>query len=316
MLKQLQYVRGAVGKSKIDASMSHFQIRDGEVRGSNGMLTICSPLPVDIECQPDAMQLIKALSNCRAAVELSMTPAGKLRLKSGSFKAFINSYADEIPHMEPEGDLAKVNGLAMLDAMKKLVMFVGDNAQHPWTNGIYFCDKSAYATNNVILAESWIGSVFPHGANVPLEAVREIIRINELPTKIMQSEHSMSFFYDDGRWLCTRLLSTDWPMESVRAMMQAECTSYAVTPQFWDAIEAVEPFKDEMNRVYFKDGAIRTSLLDDEGASVQFPNLPDGVFNIKMLQLLKESVDRIDFTRSPAGFKGDKLRGVIIGMTR
>lgn len=103
-------------------------------------------------------------------------------------------------------------------------------------------------------------------------------------------------------------------MDFVRAKVQAECTSYPVTPQFWDALESVEPFKDELNRVYFKDGAIRTSLNDDDGASVQFPNIPDGVFNIKMLMLLKDQVDRIDFTRSPAGFKGEKLRGVIIGM--
>ena len=99
MLKQLQFVRGAVGKSKIDSSMSHFQITGGFVRGYNGTLTICSPLPVDIDCQPDAMQLIKALGNCRAAVELAMTPGGKLRFKSGSFKAFINCYADEMQDM-------------------------------------------------------------------------------------------------------------------------------------------------------------------------------------------------------------------------
>lgn len=314
MLKELQFVRGSVGKSKVDMSLSHFNISGGRVKGFNGVLSICTPIPLDLECQPDASQLIKAIGNCKAAVDITTTPGGKLRLKSGNFKAFINCVEDPLPDVEPEGELVPVNGVAMLDAMKKLIEFVGDDASRQWTNGIMFRGKVAMATNNVCLVQAWIGSVFPMDANVPAVAVRELIRINEIPKFVSMTDNSMTFHYTDDRWLRTQLYSTDWP--DVDTMFAVDWHPHAIPDNLWDGIEAIAPFQDKLNRVYFQDGVMTTSLEDETGASVEIENMPNCLFNINMLKLLREHATKIDFSQYPAPgyFVGDKIRGLIVGI--
>lgn len=315
MLKELQFVRGSVSKSKIDSSLSHFKIQNGRIKGFNGLLSICTPIPLDLDCQPDASQLIKAIGNCRAQVEITTTPTGKLRLKSGVFKAFINCYNDPIPDVEPEGELVPCNGVAMLDAMKKLVDFIGDDATHQWTNGIMFRDKVAMATNNVCLVQAWIGSVFPMPANVPATAVRELLRINEIPKFVQQTANSMAFHFSDDRWLRTQIYTTEWP--DIDAMFTSEEWHPTPVPHgFWDGLDAIAPFAGKINAVYFKDGIMRTSMDDEDGAHVQIDGVPDSIFNINMLKLLQKSANKMDLTKYPAHgyFVGDRIRGLISGI--
>jgi hypothetical protein len=315
MLKELQFVRGSVGKSKVDMSLSHFKIQNGCVKGFNGVLSICAPIPLDLDCQPDASQLIKAIGNCKAQVEITTTPAGKLRLKSGSFKAYINCYNEPIPDVEPEGELTPCNGEAMLHAMKTLVEFIGDDATRQWSNGIMFRDKIAMATNNVCLVQAWIGSVFPLPANVPAAAVRELIRINEIPKFIQQTENSMTFHYSGDRWLRTQLYNTEWP--DVDAMFNIPDLNPQPIPQgFWEGVDAISPFQDKLNRIYFNNGVMCTSIEAEEGAHVQIDNVPNSLFNINMLKLIRECAKKIDFSKYPAPgyFVGDRIRGLIMGM--
>ena len=106
MLTELKFVQGAVAKKDFIPSLTHFIIEDGTVRGYNGMLALCSPLPFDIACKPKADSLVKAIANCAETVQLSLTPAGRLSIKSGKFKAFIDCIPDETtPHVQPEGEM-------------------------------------------------------------------------------------------------------------------------------------------------------------------------------------------------------------------
>lgn len=316
MLKELQFVRGSIGKSKVDLSLSHFNIKDGYIKGFNGVLSICTPIPFDVNCQPDAGQLIKAVGNCKAAVELSMTPAGKLRLKSGTFKAFINCYDDPMPDVEPEGEIVAVNGKNILDAMRRLIDFVGDDAARQWTNGIMFRGKVAMATNNVCLVQAWIGTTFPLEANVPAAAVRELIRIGDPPTHVSMTDTSMTFYFSDERWLRTQLYSTEWPDVDTMFGPSDRFAPKLVPDNFWDGIDALSPFQDKLNRVYFRDGEMLTSLEAEEGASFQVAGLPEAIFNINMLKLVRESATKFDFSLypGPGYFTGDKIRGLIVGI--
>ena len=319
MLKQLQFVRGAVGKGKIDAGLSHFRIRDRRVTGFNGVLAISSPIPVDLDCQPDAATLIKAVGNCKAAVELSMTEGGKLRLRSGTFRVFIESFNETLPEVQPEGEMVEVNGQLIVEAMKKLVEFVGDDASRPWTNGILFRGKSAFATNNLILAQVLVGgkdeSVFPEEANVPLLTVKELLRVGDPPTHVSMSPTSMTFHFTEDRWIRTQLYDTNWP--DVEAMLPTGKTPMTTLPTgFWDAVETCMPFKDKQSRVYLGADSVSTSLEDETGSHVRVPGVAEGVFNIDQLWALREHIEKVDLNTNPAPFMGNKLRGVLVGMLR
>ena len=136
MLKELKFVQGAVAKKEFIPAMTHFAIKNGRVRAYNGTLALCSPSPFDIDCKPKAIQLVQAISKCEDVVNLSMTPAGRLRIESGKFRAFVDCVDQETVHVMPQGQILPINGEELLKAFSTLSPFIGNDASRPWTNGI------------------------------------------------------------------------------------------------------------------------------------------------------------------------------------
>ena len=183
MLAELKFVQGAVAKKDFLPALTHFRIEDGRVRSFNGTLALSTPIQFDINCTPKAEPFIKAIQNCKETVTMTMTPAGRLGIKSGSFKAFIECVEEENYHAEPEGEEFDIDGEALLKALQAVAPFIGDDASRPWSNGVLLKGQSAYATNNVMLVEYWTGTTFPIVCNVPKVAIREMLRIGEAPLR-------------------------------------------------------------------------------------------------------------------------------------
>src|SRR6478609_5090442 len=120
MLKELKFVQGAVAKKDFVPAMTHFRIEKRTVRSFNGNLAICSPIALDLECT------LKAIANCEEEVVLSLTEKGRLRVQSGSFKAFIETIEGDTPHLEPSGKIVQIDGAKLLDAFQKISAFVGN----------------------------------------------------------------------------------------------------------------------------------------------------------------------------------------------
>lgn len=315
MLRELKFVMGAVAKKDFIPAMSHFAIEGGRVRSFNGTLALCSPIPFDIDCTPKADTLIRAISNCTDTVTLSMTPAGKLRVQSGKFKAFVDCVHDQTPHVEPEGERVDFDGAALLQAFKTVASFIGDDASRPWTNGVLLRGQSAFATNNVMLVEYWVGAAFPIVVNVPRAAIKEMIRINEAPTYAQVTANSLTFHYSDGRWVRTQLFSAEWP--DLSKVLDRACNATPIDERIFEAVDTIKPFADKMGRVFIKNGVLSTSPELSEGAVYEVPELEfEGVYSIEMVKLLKGVAKQIDFTAypNPCIFYGDKIRGAIIGM--
>lgn len=317
MLSELKFVQGAVAKKDFLPALTHFVIENGTVRGFNGTIALCSPIPFDIACKPKAEPLVRAIANCSDTVALALTPAGRLSIKSGSFKAFIDCVDGETPHAEPEGDRVEIDGASMLAALKAVQPFIGDDASRPWTNGVLLRGQSAYATNNVSLVEFWIGTQFPVTVNLPRAAVKEIVRIDEPPIYAQMTENSFTLHYDSSRWIRTQLLPTDWP--DLKAILDRDSNPVPLDTALFQGLNVVRPFVDKMGRVFFNGGSVVTHDAADEGASFQMQDFPyDGVYNIEILRLLEGVAQRIDWSAypKPCIFYGDRLRGALIGMRR
>lgn len=317
MLKSLKFVQGGVAKKDFVAAMTHFRIEGGFVRSFNGQMALSSPIPFNIDCVPNASQLVKAIANCNDTVALSMTPTGRLKVQSGSFKAFIDCLEGETPHVLPEGDsVVNFDGVELLRAFESLLPFVGNDASRPWSNGILIKEQSAFATNNVCLVEYWFGSPFPFPINIPLSAIKEMLRIKDAPAYAQIDHNSITFHYSGERWLRTQLFDTDWP-DLQRVLNVPDANPVELEKDLFDGLETIKPFVDKMGRVYLKDGRVFTHEGDEEGASF---NINDhslqGVYNLEMLMLLKGVAKSADFTLypKPCPFYNDRLRGVIIGM--
>lgn len=315
MLTALKFVQGSVAKKDFVPALTHFRIEDNTVRGFNGTLALCSPIPFDIACSPKGEPLVKAIALCSDTVQLTLTPAGRLSIKSGRFKAFVDCIEGDTPHALPEGDPVDINGDNLLAALKAVAPFVGEDASRPWANGVLLLGQSAFATNNVTLVEYWIGSNIPHPLNIPRAAVREMLRIGEAPIGMQVTANSITFHYNGSRWLRTQLYETGWP--DLRKVLDRPSNPAPINAELFDALEAVKPFTDKLNTIRFADGNITTHVDPTEGAHYELDNFPhEGIYRLEMLQLLQGNAVSIDWSTYPAPcmWFGERMRGAIIGM--
>lgn len=320
MLKQLKFVQGAVSKKDFLPAMTHFAIENKTVRAYNGALALCSPIALDFECKPKADKFVQAIANCPEDVTpvLSMTPAGRLSIKAGSFKAFVDCVTEESMHVLPEGERVDFDGAAVLKALEVISAFIGDDASRPWSNGVLLKGQSAYATNNVTVVEYWLGADFPQTVNVPRVCIREMLRIGEPPTHAQLTNNSITFHYSDKRWVRSQLLDVKWP--DIAKILDVQSNATPIEPLLFQALDVVKPFADSFGRVWLRDSKVSTVPKEGEGeqhSEFEIPGMPyAGIFAIGMLKLLEGVATTIDLTTypQPCMFFGERLRGAIIGM--
>lgn len=315
MLSSLKFVQGAVAKKDFVPALNHFRIEGGRVKGYNGMIALCGPIDLDLAITPLAQPFIKAIQACQDTISLHMTPAGRLSIKSGKFKAFVDCIEEPYPGVEPEGHEVKLDG-KFLDAVKLLAPFIAEDASRPWARGILFRGASAYATNNVVIVEHWLGYNFPVAINVPRQAVVELLRIGEEPERLQVTENNVTFHFPGGRWLRTQTYSLEWP--EIARVLDVEANAIPFPENLFSAVETLLPFVDEVPKIHFAaNGSIATSIHEGQGATVELPPFgATGVFNIHQFLLLAGVATRMDLTRYPAPciFYGDRIRGALVGM--
>ncbi len=318
MLDDLKFVQGAIAKKDIVPALSHFRIHNRKIKGYNGKIAICSPIDLGIDCQPKALDFIKAIQSCTDTVHLNLTPAGRLTVKSGKFKSHINCINEDFPDIEPEGTMVELTG-GFLPALKVLEPMIAEDASRPWARGVLFRGAFAHATNNVVLCQYWLGYHFPFDLVIPHDAVNELLRVGLEPIAMQVTQNSVTFHYEGRRWLRTQTASTEWP-DMGRILDKADVDAKELPDNFFTNLDILRPFVDELNRLYFVPGAMATCVEDGEGARIEhdadfaaiFPN--EGCYNLNQLRLLVKVADQFDFKQSPALFYGQNLRGAINGM--
>jgi hypothetical protein len=317
MLKDLKFVMGAVAKKDLLPAMTHFRIEKGHVRSFNGQMAISSPIAFDIDCNPKADQLIKAITQCDEEIVLSMTAGGRLRVQSGRFRAFVETVEGETVHPMPEGEELAINGDELLAACKVLQPFIGNDASRPWANGMLFQGHSAFATNNASLVEYWLGTPVPFQINLSRSCVAELLRVDEAPTYAQLHERSITFHYTDGRWIRSQLIDGEWPFEKMTAILNAQCKPKHIPPELFTGIETLKKMADGSSRIYIKDGMLKTHLEEFTGGVYELDGIEfEGCYNLSIFNLLNGVAMTADFTLypSPALFFGERVRGAIIGM--
>lgn len=318
MLEALKFVQGAVAKKDYNPVLTHFSIKDGKIKGTNGSLTLCSPIALQIEAQPKAMPFYKAVQQCKGdTVQIHITKTGKLSIKAGKFKGLIECTTECFPDVEPAGRWVSLEQNPILGALQVLVKFIAEDASKPWALGVLIRGRKAYATNNIVLVEYDLGVDFPYEINIPKPAVAELVRVGKEPLGMMVNDTSATFMYDQFHWIRTQLYETAWP--PVEVLFQKECNMAPVPEGLYESIEQVAPFTDLEMRVFFKEGTVTTAFHEEEsGATVVLDTLDKelfAVFNYKYFLSLDGIMDKIDITTypQPCQFAGDKIRGVISG---
>lgn len=320
MLDALRFVATAVAKKDFVPALTHYKIANGRVTGFNGILALSSDIDVDLDIRPQAATLLAAIRACPDTISLNMTPSGKLAVRSGRFRSFV----DCLPEAEqfsilPEGESVDL-GERFLEGIKAIAPAMGIDASRPWAMGIRLQRQSMFATNNVMLVEYWHGAEIPFDVVIPSAAIDELLRIDEKPTRVQVTEQSISFWFGDKRWMRSVLVeSSGWPTDQMTRILSRSTGEQSPLPvEFFEAVETLRPFLGEHGALYLSPERISTSPHDGEGSSVE--TLVRGVtgmqaYHHRQLTLLGEIANTIDWTAYPAPcmFMAENLRGALVG---
>lgn len=319
MLETLQFVRGAVGQKSLEPSLKHFRIQDGLVQAYNGTLSLTSPIDCDLDVSPLADPFVRAIGLCEDTVSLHVTDTGRLAVKSGGFRAYIDATTDPFPELTPVGKDVELDG-HLMEALVRLSPLMSDDASRPWARGILLAGQSAYATNNIVLAEHWLGYTMPVPMGLPAQCVNELCRIGEEPERVQSDGRQVTFHFSGDRRLTSAMLVIEqWPNPG-QLLNQDHGTMHPIPGGFFESLEKLLPFADSLKRVYLNpDGSLTTVAADEEdGAHIQLPQATgfQGMYSIDQLLRLRGIVQSIDWANYPApcAWHGEKARGVIVGL--
>lgn len=319
MLEQLKFVQRGVARRDLVPGLTHFRIVDGRVTGFNGAYALSAPVDIGFNVAPAANVFIKALDACEDVITLKMD-GNDLLVRSGNFRTAVPCIdLNTVPATIPEGTFIPSHESVLL-ALRALKPFIGVDASRPWATGVLLANQSAFATNNIIIAEYWLGTPFPRIVNVPSAIVEEVIKVDEELSTLQISEKSITFHYSDGRWIKSALLALNWPnVLEVLSKAWEGANLVPVPLGLANACEKLSRFGDKEGcRTYFrgtdvathKDGAI------SGGALVELTGIPNkGCYNTKYLNDIFPVCHSIDFSRYPfpVPFLGNRIRGAIVG---
>lgn len=321
MLEALQFVKGAVAKKATVPELTHFRISKGRVTGYNGIMALSSPIPTDIEASPNAGLFFRAIEACDGPTSITLSDANRIIVRSGRMRA-------SVPCIENEGFFAEPQGAAfpappnLRDLLTVVSPFMGEDASRPWCMGVFFHGPNLFATNNVSVIQLWTGLDMP-ATHIPKFAVDQILRCKSDAVQFQTDGTSLTVHYEDGRWLRTQLYDDGWPTDNIYALLE-RCSSAAqpVPELLYESVEQLYPFLEgKSTQVYFNDNSLSSANRDAAEDAVQFevPGLAAGPsFSIHQLRLLSSVATKIDFSAypNPCTFFGDKVRGLVVGMTR
>lgn len=316
MIDAIKFTRGAIAKKDYVPELTHFIIRDGRITGFNGVMSLSSPIELDIDARPKATTFAKAVATCEDTISMHMTKAGRLSIKSGKFRALVDCLPEDATLQTPypqEGQDVDV-GPEFMAAIRATAKYQGIDASRPWAMGLMFNGPTVLATNNVIFVEYWHGHQIPFPMNIPSVAVKELLRINQDPVRVTASESSATFHFENERWLKTQLVAQPWPEQAI-GLLDRQFDYQPMPDGLFTALQTIKPFLDKDERVHFRNGQVSTSATDELGAHHEC-DVPDGpVFSYKVLELL-EGATQVDFSPhpNPCGFLAHNMRGMFLGL--
>ena len=320
MLETLKFVRAAVCKHGHNPAMMHFRIVGGTVQANNGRLAIQAPLPTDLDCTPHAGQFIKAIAACDDVISMNLE-AGKLVVRSGKFKTHVHCCDNaSFPRLIPTGAMFPIPQ-PILPALRKLYPFVSTDERRPWACGVHFANNSAVATNSICIVEHWLPVPFPVIANIPRDAIAELLRLKMEPIGLQVTAHAVTFHLPEGAWVSCTLMNYEWPdVQAVfnqAAAYQGGYINAEALETLLNDVAKLDGFTEELGAVYFHKGSIATCPEGQPGTFIASPASPGlGVFRADQLAALRGVVDRIGFGAYPLPvpfYGGESLRGVMVG---
>lgn len=322
MLDALRFVKGAISKDPLVPELTHFRIANNRVTGFNGIMALSAPIDTDIQASPHASTFYRAISSCEGPTTIEhKQESNQLLIRSGRMRVHVPCIENVGYNAMPQGE-SYPSPPGLVEMLNTVAPFIGEDASRPWSLGAMFLGPYLYATNNICIVQLWTGLGMP-AINLPYFAIKELLRARVDPVRMQSDESSLTFHFEDGRWLRTQLFDILWPMELINKIFTAiEIQTPVSLPQdFAATVDLLYGFMEgKSDPVYFNAGGISSTETGATGAFFEVdPPLPEGpCFSIHHLRLIAHNAHAMDFTAypDPCVFYGKSMRGVALGRKR
>lgn len=316
LLDTIKFVRGAVSRKNFRVDLKHFRIENKRITACDGLVALSAPIDIDILVNPKASTFHKALNLCEEDVKMSVTPSGKLYIRSGALRAYIDCMEDVYSIPEPKGEVYNTpeNFIKILD---KLSVLISEDASRLWSQGVLIDEGYIYVTNNVIFARSKIDVPNIPTIVIPKPAVHWLIKYGEHPHYIQtDGKSSATFHYSNGKWMYTGLFADEWPHRNLLHLFDIEY-NYQANPETLEAdLEALCALREsDMHPVFFRDNMLMTSETPESGFSIergfQKASLCLTMRFARQIANVSTHLDPVTNGAQPRGFYGDNIEGVV-----
>lgn len=318
MYDKLKTAYGAVSKKGVSSILTKMRIKNGLVVGTNGSLTIGVQVPelehLDITLAAD--KFLKAIATADPSkLKMKVTDTGRLSITAGKFRALIPTIPnDSFPEVQIDGNMLDCNNI--LEGLKCVAPFMGDDAIRVWSNGVRLTKDFMYATNNVSMVKYEVRMIVPDMV-IPRGTVTELLRINKEPVATVADDSSVTFIMDDETWVNSQTIDSKWP--DVEHIFVNTDTVEPVHPELAKAVKDIVPFCNDMTlpAIYFSKDGITTSEGDLQ-STYEGIELPDACFHADLLNILLPHIEQVDWSHYPKPCPflgaGGKLTGVCMGL--
>lgn len=285
------------------------------VTAENDTLTLGVAVDVGLELCPEAAKFRAALIQCESTFQLTQLDDSAVSIKSGAFRALIPAIAPGmIAQNVPDLPCALINNNIRnaFEACSKTM----SKGERVFNKSVLLRSGSAVGTNGGILVEYWHGLDLPGVFGIPKKTVETILGTAKPLYSLGYSDRSITFYFEDGSFLKSRIMSEAWP-DVDRLLNSFDTATHAIWPQFFAALKAVQAFVQN-DTIHFHANHLGTAHTLELGASFQVPGLPDDRhFSATYWRILEPYIDhvKLGLTGSPTSFTGRNVRGLIMGKT-
>jgi hypothetical protein len=273
-------------------------------------------MPTDLpSCTVPAARLVAAWLACKGTPEPQVGEAN-LTIKAGRVRARIPlSDPGVYPATKPdERTVDTPPGVAKL--LDRLNPFVATDASRPWATSVCLSGDHAYATNNVVLVRVPFPGILPHPVNVPQAVFEAITELGE-PVGLGYCDASVTFYFEDGSWVKSSLISGEWPTKTVDGLVGQLTEAWeAPHPDLGMILNTAAKLADARHPIVeFTGGGLK--LLDDAFEADELLPVPDdGKVNARMAALVFDLADGVQWhtpRRDVHAFKVQDIVGVFGG---
>lgn len=298
-------------------NQTHIVLQNHWAIAFDGVVAMGMKIDTDIVANPHTRTLVKSLEKCDAkdTTQITQLGDGRLSVKSGRFQTFVPCLPIEnFNPVMPDPPCAQITP-AVVNSMRIVSPIAQENAQQIMLASILLRSGSAIATDGAVIMESWHGVDLPPVV-VPKSFVSIIAKIEKPAVAFGFSQHSATFYFDDGSWIRSQLYSEKWP--DVDRVLNMPGNLWPVPAGFFEGLEKIADLEADHGKVWFGPKHVRTEETIENGAIYEIEgSLPDGLcFNMENLQFMQGHSTTCDFQAGDkklmAMFYGPNFRGMVM----